>query len=356
MIGAVEIVRNVTDQIRLTEECATLRREVRRQVDFDGIVTQSKAIKELLRIVQRIAPTNSPVLLTGESGAGKELFAKAIWQNSDRREQPFVPVNCAAIPKELIESELFGHLEGAFTGANRAREGLIERADGGTLFLDEIGELPMTMQPKLLRFLQEGECRRVGADQTRQVDVRIIAATNRDIEEAVAEGVFRADLYYRIAVIPMYLPPLRDRPEDTAMLATHLLQRLCDQHHRAVTGIAPEALGTMLRYPWPGNARELENVIEYALHLTDDGTSIGVEQLPPQLVRSADEPTVTEFARAGALVTIEEYTKQAVVELQNDHKEEEIARLLGISRKTLWEKRKRWDLPRPGGPRPRHVS
>ncbi len=361
VVGAVEIVRNVTDRIRLTDECATLRREVRKQVDFTGIVTQSRTMKELFRIIDRVAATRSPVLLMGESGTGKELFAKAIWQNSDRKDGPFVPVNCSAIPANLLESELFGHEKGAFTGATAARVGLVESADGGTLFLDEIGEIPRELQSKLLRFLQDGECRRVGAQRARRLDVRVITATNRDLEEALREGAFREDLYYRISVIPMYLPPLRHRREDIPLLATHFLQRLCDEYGRSVSGITPEALRALLQYSWPGNVRELENLVEYALHFTDDGQSveyalhftddgqsIGVDQLPANFVERSTQPTAAEFARAGALVSIEEYTKQTILALQSDHKEEEIAGLLGISRKTLWEKRKRWDLPRPG--------
>jgi two-component system response regulator PilR (NtrC family) len=208
-----------------------------------------------------------------------------------------------------------------------------------------VGEIPLSVQVKLLRFLQEGESRRVGDTRVRKFDVRVIAATNRNLEEAIRDGVFREDLFFRLNVIPIFLPPLRERTEDIAPLATHLLQRLCDAHRRNATGISSQALGVLLAYPWPGNVRELENAIEYALHLTDEGNPIRPEQLPAKLSNRTDE----SFGPRG-FVPIEEYTKRSIVALQPDHSEEQIAELLGISRKNLWEKRKRWDLPRPTRP------
>jgi two-component system response regulator PilR (NtrC family) len=224
-------------------------------------------------------------------------------------------------------------------------KGLIETADGGTLFLDEVGEIPLAIQVKLLRFLQEGECRRVGETKVQKFDVRIISATNRNLEEAVRDGVFRQDLFFRLNVIPIFLPPLRERKEDIPPLATHLLQRLCDAHSRNVTGISSDVLRTFMAYPWPGNVREMENVIEYALHLTDEGKPIGQEQLPPNLLSKKD----TSWSPKD-FVSIEEYTKQSILILQSNHSEEQIAEILGISRKNLWEKRKRWGLPRNENP------
>jgi two-component system response regulator HydG len=341
IIGAVEVVRNVTEQIRLSEECVTLRREMERQAQFNNIVTQSKRMKAVFRLIERVAPTMSSVLITGESGTGKELIARAVVFNSDRKEKPFVTLNCGAIPENLLESELFGHARGAFTGAIKDHRGLIETADGGTLFLDEVGDISFAVQVKLLRFLQEGETRRVGETKVRKFDVRIIAATNRNLEEAVRDGIFREDLFFRLNVIPIFLPPLRERKEDIPPLATHLLQRLCDAHSRNVTGISSPTLKIFMNYPWPGNVREMENVIEYALHLTDEGKSIRPEQLPPKLLVQA------ETSRSpGDFVSIEEYTRQSILVLQRDHSEEQIAEILGISRKNLWEKRKRWELPR----------
>lgn len=342
MIGAVEVHRNVTEQMRLSETCITLRREIERQAQFHNIITQSKRMKAIFRLIERVAHTTSSVLITGESGTGKELIARAIVFNSDRKDKPYVTLNCGAIPESLLESELFGHVRGAFTGAVKDHQGLLETADGGTLFLDEVGEIPPAAQVKLLRFLQEGESRRVGDTRVRTFDVRIIAATNRDLEEAVRKGSFREDLFFRLNVIPIVLPPLRERKEDIPPLAAHLLQRLCDAHARNVTGLSPEALRAFMNYGWPGNVREMENVIEYALHLTDEGQPIRPEQLPPRLVAETGAAPAL-----GDLVSIEEYARQAVALLQKDHSEEKIAEILGISRKNLWEKRKRWNLRRP---------
>ncbi|MCU0243518.1 MAG: sigma 54-interacting transcriptional regulator [Acidobacteria bacterium] len=343
VIGAVEVVRNVTEQMRLTETCATLRREIERQAQFHNIITQSKRMKAIFRLVERVASTTSSVLITGESGTGKELIARAIVFNSDRKDKPYVTVNCGAIPENLLESELFGHVRGAFTGAVRDHPGVLEAADGGTAFLDEVGEIPSAAQVKLLRFLQEGESRRVGDTKVRKLDVRIIAATNRDLEGAVRDGAFREDLFFRLNVIPIALPPLRDRKEDIPPLAAHLLQRLCDAHARNVTGLAPETLKAFMTYDWPGNVREMENVLEYALHLTDEREPIRPGQLPAKLLA---EPEISWSP--GHCVSIEEYAKRAILALQADHSEERIAEILGISRKNLWEKRKRWNIPRSG--------
>jgi PAS domain S-box-containing protein len=343
IIGAVEVVRNVTEQIRLTETCVTLKREMERQAQFHNIVTQCKRMKAIFRLIERVASTMSSVLITGESGTGKELIARAIVFNSDRKDKPLVTINCGAIPENLLESELFGHARGSFTGAIKDHPGLIEASDGGTLFLDEVGEIPLSVQVKLLRFLQEGESRRVGDTRVRKFDVRIIAATNRNLEEAIHDGLFREDLFFRLNVIPIFLPPLRERREDIAPLAAHLLQRLCDAHSRNVTGISSQALKVFMNYRWPGNVREMENVIEYALHLTDEGNPIRPEQLPPKLLTQTDASwSPRDF------VSIEEYARQSVSLLQKDHSEEQIAEILGISRKNLWEKRKRWNLPRQG--------
>jgi transcriptional regulator with PAS, ATPase and Fis domain len=343
IIGGVEVIRDVTEQVHLSEECATLRREIQRQAQFSNIVTQSKKMKTIFRLIERVASTTSSVMITGESGTGKELIARAIVANSSRKEKSFVTVNCGAIPDNLLESELFGHARGAFTGAVTDHRGLIETADGGTLFLDEVGEIPLPVQVKLLRFLQEGETRRVGETKVRRFDVRIISATNRNLEEAIADDVFRQDLFFRLNVIPIVLPPLRERKEDIPLLAVHLLQRLCDAHSRNVTGISSETLKVFMTYPWSGNVREMENVIEYALHLTDEGEPIRPEQLPPKLLVKTDIPWSPHD-----LVSIEEYTRQSISALQTDHSEEQIAATLGISRKNLWEKRKRWGLSRPG--------
>ena len=343
IIGAVGVARDVTAQIQLSEECVTLRRQIQRQARFENIITQSKKVKAIFRLIERVAATTSTVLINGESGTGKDLISKAIHFNSDRRDGPFVSINCGAIPENLLESELFGHTKGAFTGAIKDHRGLIETADGGTLFLDEVGEIPLSLQVKFLRFLQDGDCRRVGGTQVHKFDIRILSATNRDLEETVREGLFREDLFFRLSVIPIFLPPLRERREDIPLLVSHLLQRLCDEHHRHITGIAPETLKIFMDYPWPGNVRELENTIEYGLHLTDDGQPIHPDQLPSKISAFGDALTATP-----GFLSIEEYSRQTVVALQGDHTEAEIARTLGICRKNLWQKRKRWGLVRPG--------
>ena len=341
IIGAVEIVRDVTQQMRLSEECSTLKREVERQARFENIITQSKKMKSLFNLIEKTAPTNSSVLISGESGTGKELITRAIHANSKRKDESFVSINCGAIPENLLESELFGHVKGAFTGAVSNHPGLISTANGGTLFLDEVGEIPLNLQVKLLRFLQEGSCRRVGDTQSRTFDVRIIAATNRDLEEAIKDGLFREDLYFRLNVIPIYLPPLRERKEDIALLANHILQKLCDTHSRNVTGISSQTLKAFMDYSWPGNIREMENAIEYALHLAEDNNTIQNDHIPGKILGAIDKPPEQGF------VSIEEFIKRSIMALQGEHKEEEIAETLGISRKNLWEKRKRWGLIRP---------
>jgi PAS domain S-box-containing protein len=341
IVGAVEAVRDVTQHVRLTNEYGALRREMVRRAQFENIVTQSKKMKVVFRLIERIAATTSSVIIYGESGTGKELVARAIFANSDRNEKPFVSLNCGAIPENLLESELFGHVKGAFTGAIRDHVGLIETADQGTLFLDEVSELPASLQVKLLRFVQEGEARRVGDTRLRKFNVRIITATNRDLEQAVRDGAFREDLYFRLNVIPISLPSLRERPEDIPLLANHFLQHLCDEHGREVRGIAPPALKVLLEYQWPGNVRELENAIEYAIHLTEDDHPIERAQLPSKIAGIPD-------AAADLMLplSLEGYSKHLILSLQSEHTEEEIAGILGISRKNLWERRRRLGIPR----------
>ena len=341
IFAAVEAAHDITDKIRLTEECCALRRDIIRQGQFANIITQSAKMKEIFRLVEKVAPTTSTILLTGESGTGKELIARAVYANSDRKDKPYVSLNCGAIPENLIESELFGHVRGSFTGAVKDHMGLLEAAQSGTLFLDEVGELPLTLQVKLLRFLQEGEARRVGDTKVRKLDVRIIAATNKSLEEALRQGTFREDLYFRLHVIPITLPPLRERKEDIPLLATHFLEKLCDIHKRNVTGISSQAYKVLMDYDWPGNVRELENSIEYALHVADDRSPVRPDHLPPTIKRDV---CGSETARQP--LSIDEYSKRMILSLQADHTEEQIAKTLGISRKNLWEKRKRWGLPR----------
>jgi two-component system response regulator AtoC len=286
------VVRKAEEREQLRREVGRLRQEVRADARFGELVVGSPAMRRAVEIVQKVAPHDSPVLITGASGTGKELIARMLHRESNRAEAAFVPVNCGGVPEQLLESEFFGFVKGAFTGADRDRPGLFEAADGGTLFLDEVGELPGALQVKLLRALQEGEVRRIGSNETKRVDVRVISATNQDLEAAVESGDFRKDFYYRLAVVPVHLPPLRSRQEEIPQLTMHLLERHSKRLHVDVEGIEPEAMEILLTYAWPGNIRELENVIERALVLTDDKV-ISVDDLPEAVRRPAPEgPTM----------------------------------------------------------------
>jgi len=274
-------VRNALDRARLAEENAFLRRELKGKYRLDG---HSPKMREILELIPRIAATGSTVLITGESGTGKEQVARAVHYHSPRRDGQFVSINCGALPDELLESELFGHMKGSFTGATATKKGLFEVADGGTIFLDEIGEMSPAMQVKLLRVLQERRIRRVGATSEIEVDARVITATNQDLEALVASRRFREDLYYRINVIPIHLPPLRERREDIDQLASHFLENFRRIIGKKIESVAPESLEALRVYDWPGNIRELENVIERAVAL-ESSSEITPESLP-QEVRS----------------------------------------------------------------------
>jgi two-component system response regulator PilR (NtrC family) len=274
------LVRNALEKRDLKQENTLLKQDAHAKDGFCGIIGKSPRMRELFIMIQKVAGSLSSVLIMGESGTGKELAARAIHASSARRTKPFVAVNCGAIPETLIESELFGHKKGAFTGAVADRPGLFEQADGGTLFLDEIGELPLLLQTKLLRVLQEREFRRVGDSVVRKTDVRVLTASNRDLQEQVTAGSFREDLYYRINVVQIIMPPLRERLEDIPLLIEHFFQKYCDLGHTGET-ITPAALKQLMNYPFPGNIRELENVVERSLIL--DRTIISESSLPEQV-------------------------------------------------------------------------
>jgi two-component system, NtrC family, response regulator AtoC len=275
-------LKKVEERERLRQEVGRLREEVRTEKKYGEIIARSPEMIRALDVATRVAAHPTSILITGPTGTGKELLARLVHGESQRAAGPFVPVNCGAIPEGLLESQFFGYVKGAFSGADSDREGLFEAADGGTLFLDEMGELPESLQVKLLRTLQEGEVRRVGDTETRAVDVRIVAATNRPLEEDVREGKFREDLFYRIAVVTVELPPLRDRPEDIPHLIRHLLELHRDRLGVEVSGIERAAMDVLLGYGWPGNVRELGNILERALVLAE-GPEISVQDLPPQL-------------------------------------------------------------------------
>ncbi|UCG76123.1 MAG: sigma-54-dependent Fis family transcriptional regulator [Gemmatimonadota bacterium] len=279
-------IRKAEEREKLWREVARLRHEVAAEKKYPDIVGTSASMVAAIELADKVAPHPSTVLITGESGTGKELFARLIHSASPRSRAPFIPVNCGAIPENLLESELFGHKRGSFTGADSDRVGLFEEASGGTLFLDEIGELPQQLQVKLLRALQEGEIRRVGESTSRDVDVRVVAATARDLETEVKEGGFRSDLFYRINVLNIHLPPLRHRTEDIPALVRHFVAHYNDALGLQVTGFAPEAMKAMLAYPWPGNVREVQNVVERAMVLAE-----GERIEPAQLPSGVREPT-----------------------------------------------------------------
>ncbi|WP_304407625.1 sigma-54-dependent Fis family transcriptional regulator [uncultured Desulfovibrio sp.] len=274
-------------------------------LDTSGIIGQSTTLAEVFRVLGKVAPTDSTVLVTGESGTGKELLVRALHANSRRADKPFVPINCGAIPKELLESELFGHEKGAFTHAIRSRPGRFELADGGTIFLDEIGEMDLSLQVKILRVLQEKEIERVGGTGSKKVDVRVVAATNRDLEQEVAAGHFREDLYYRLNVIPLHLPPLRERGGDVLLLAEHFLEQFCRRKERPPLALAPETRRILAAYSWPGNVRELVNFME-RLSILVDGDTVMAADLPAKIldqvgdVASLPAPEPPAPAPAGA--------------------------------------------------------
>ncbi|HEU0301081.1 MAG TPA: sigma-54 dependent transcriptional regulator [Longimicrobium sp.] len=315
--------------------------------EFEGMVAESPGMRAVVQAVERVAPAPSTVLVTGETGSGKELVARAIHARSPRAGRLFVALNCAAIPAELLEAELFGVTKGAFTGATADRPGKFELADGGTLFLDEIGDMPLAMQAKLLRALQEGSIERLGSNTVRRVDVRIVAATHRDLERRVREGAFRADLFYRLNVFPIHLPPLRERRDDVAPIAARAVERFARRLGRRVR-ISPEALAALQEYDWPGNVRELQNVLERAVLLARGGV-IEVLDLPaPAPARPAGAAPGRPVTLWAAVDEAEREAIQAALRFTGDNKAR-AAEVLGISTRTLWYKLERLGI---GGPVP----
>ena len=291
--------------IDLNEQLEASQRNAEGGNAFEGIVGSSQSLCEVLDQVRTVAPTDSTVLIEGETGTGKELFAHAIHMQSRRRSRPFVKLNCAAIPLGLLESELFGHEKGAFTGAVTQKLGRFEAANGGTLFLDEIGDMPLELQAKLLRVLQEQEFERVGGTYTRRVDVRIVAATNQDLAGLVADKQFRMDLYYRLNVFPITIPPLRLRLDDIPMLVAHFAQKFGERMSKHISRIAKNAMDTLMRYPWPGNVRELQNFIERAVILTK-GDVLQIPPLPSRMINRAEPVTLRDAERDHLLKVLEE--------------------------------------------------
>ncbi|KAF2958714.1 hypothetical protein AS159_03295 [Thermotoga sp. Ku-13t] len=352
--GSVGVIHDVSEIVKLSRELEEMRRIVRRmgaKYTFDDIVAESPKMKRIVEQAMKVAQTPATVLLRGESGTGKELLAHAIHNASDRKDQPFVSVNCAAIPESVLESELFGYAPGAFTGARReGKKGLFEEAHKGTIFLDEIGKMPLAVQPKLLRFLETKEITPVGGTKPIKIDVRIIAATNMNLEKMVEEGSFLADLYFRLNVFPIHIPPLRERKEDIPMLVQHIIKKLNQEYGRTVEGISPEALHKLTSYDWPGNVRELENIIGRAMIIMEpDERFIRAHHLPPlRLTYQAQEVAsdVKDLKRA-----LREYEKGLIVRAleRNDWNVQKTAQKLGMSVRTLYHRMKLLQIVRPAG-------
>jgi len=336
------LVQRILKQSALARQNAVLKRELSRSYPVHGMVGNCASMQTVFQRIQKVAPTDTTVLVLGESGTGKELVARAVHENSPRRDGPIISVNCAAIPEGLIESELFGHEKGAFTGAVSTQHGLVEAAADGTLFLDEIGELPIAAQARLLRVLQEGEIRRVGAAHPRKVNIRLIAATHRNLEQLVAQGLFRDDLYFRLRVMEIHLPPLRERGEDIRELAEFLLEKVCKRLNKSGLGFAPDAMTAIETYRWPGNVRELENAIERAVILSD----AQLITAPLLAIHGSKPEPRQERVEPMDKLSLDEYFVHFLQEHQHAMTETDLARHLGISRKTLWERRQRLAIPR----------
>lgn len=343
------VVKRSLDHCRLLQENARFREELKSKDKWSPLVGSSTAMLEVYKLVARVAESKSTVLLQGESGTGKELIARAIHTNGSRRDKPFIPVNCGALPDTLLESEMFGYEKGAFTGAAGTKVGLFESANGGTLFLDEIGELGQALQVKLLRVMQDQEVRRVGGTTSTRVDVRIIAATNRDLEQLVKEGKFRDDLFYRLKVVPITLPSLADRREDIPMLVHHFLQKCAAGTDHAVRGVLPETMALLTKYRWPGNVRELENAIERAVSLSH-GPLLTPEDLPEVIRESATMEADTRLSKIDQLdevcLTLEEVEKRHLTRVLKETKGNKVkaAKILGIDRRTLYRMAERFGL------------
>jgi len=334
----------------LERENILLRRQLRKKYRFENFVGDSEPIQKVFELIEKVGDTDSTVLITGESGTGKELIAKAIHYNSHRRDNLMVVINCGAIPEELLESELFGHEKGAFTGAHKSRIGRFELADGGTIFLDEIGDMSPNLQIKLLRVIQEQKFERVGSTRTIQTDIRIIAATNQDLISAANKGTFREDLYYRLNVIPMKVPPLRERRSDIPLLVDFFLKKFNEEKRKHVKGFASETMDALIQYDWPGNVRELENLVERVVILTNTD-EIGLDDLPESVIGDARaiESVETTIPKHGFDNAVEEYEKKLILKALDETNwvKAKAAKLLNMNRTTLIEKIKKKKLQRP---------
>ncbi|HXE53863.1 MAG TPA: sigma-54 dependent transcriptional regulator [Tepidisphaeraceae bacterium] len=336
-------VSRAAERSALLKQNQVLQQQVADQAGFEGIVGNSPAMQKVVQTARQVAGSDIPVLIMGESGTGKELIARAIHNNSRRRKQRLVALNCAGLSESILEDELFGHVKGAFTGAQTDREGRFEHADGGTLFLDEVGDMPAAMQAKLLRVLENGEIVRLGSNEPIRVDVRLISATNKKLDELVAERHFREDLYFRINGMAIYLPPLRERREDIPLLIHYFIRQTSEKYSKEIDGIAPEAQQVLMSYSWPGNVRQLRNVIERMVVLSS-GPQLGVESLPPE-IRPAGGQSVGGMNNLVG-ISIEQAEKELIrntLQLVNGNREQ-AAKILGIGERTLYRKIKEYEL------------
>ena len=334
------VIDRALNSSELEQEVTQLRAQVVKRYAFHNLIGKSQGMQEIYAKIEQVADSRTTVLITGESGTGKELVAKALHYNSSRRERPFVALNCAALPETLIESELFGHEKGSFTDATARRVGQFELANTGTLFLDEIGDLSPITQAKLLRVIQEREFTRIGGVQPIKVDVRIVAATNKNLDDLVRKGLFREDLYYRINVISLYLPPLRERPEDIPLIANHFLEKRLEEAQRPPIEFGKEALELLTRYPWPGNVRELENFIEQAFIWSQHATEITPEHLPTSMKSTSRSPSLRDDTLAGRMSlekAVMEFEREIILDAlkRTNYVQTHAANLLGISRRML---------------------
>ncbi|MDH4101064.1 MAG: sigma-54 dependent transcriptional regulator, partial [Nitrospirota bacterium] len=341
-----EIVRKAIEHKALMKEIHQLRQALQKNYNFDNIIGRSPKMQDVFRLIRMVASSQATVLIEGESGTGKELVAKAVHFSGQRRDKPFVDANCAAIPANLLESEFFGHEKGAFTGAISRRIGRFEQANGGTLFLDEVGEIELPLQVKLLRAIQERKFERVGGNSSVSVDIRLIAATNRDLKESVKEGRFREDLYFRLNVIKITLPPLRERREDIPLLVEHFLKKYAEQERKNVNSVSPEAMKQLLDYHWPGNVRELENTMERALVICQ-GNTITSDELPYEMTLS--NPSVSSGGMvmpAENACNLSEMEREMIVRALEKTRgnKSKAAGILGISRKVLYARLKEYEI------------
>ncbi len=339
-IGAVETLTNMSEIIRKQREIESLRTTCSLNEGYHGLLGNSVPMKNLYEIIDNVSQSQAPVLIHGESGSGKELIARAIHSAGPRCDKPFLKVNCAALNENLLESELFGHVKGAYTGASQMRVGRFEAAHEGTIFLDEIGDIPLATQVKLLRVLEEMKIERVGDNTPVAVDVRVVTATNRDIEDLINRGQFRQDFYFRISVFPLKCPSLRERREDIPLIAQHFISRNAMKTGKKILGMTSEAMRKMLSYTWPGNVRELRNAIEYAFVLCTGG-AIGIEHLPPKIAAGGDAPP-----KAPRPLEAGDAERRQLIEVlrQTGGNQSEAARRLGVSRVTVWKRMKKYGL------------